>query len=402
MALYGPLALLDSVLFQVRLYRDPQRIRMEVADLLSKPHVAAVAPQMRPFARAGGASQQLLCLQGTIPIYYQNVQYNIPIIIWIVEAYPFVSPFLYITPTSDMCITPRHKHVDSAGMVYHPYLSNWNPVTCSLVGLVTTLSQVFSMEPPVRSQSTPPSRNPPPPEYSSPTSSLAAPSFSKPLPPIPPTASQQYQTNPQNQPSMATPPPPYPSWASLPAYPPPPEYKGPPQVTEDPEVVLKRNALASITEKLQIKLREFYESRTKEVDQLMAESSVLHNPLLDAEQETLLREIQQAEQETKQLSDKLQGVTSWLEVNENAESQPNLDDLTDPKDPLSKQLLYLVAEDATIEDMLYYLDKALSVGYIDTETYMKHVRLLCREQFFHRATIKKVHEMQKQRTISRN
>lgn len=39
---------LDTILYQIR-YRDPQRIRMEVADILMKPHIAALQPHSRPF-----------------------------------------------------------------------------------------------------------------------------------------------------------------------------------------------------------------------------------------------------------------------------------------------------------------------------------------------------------------
>lgn len=38
---------LDTILYQIR-YRDPQRIRGEVADILMKPHVASLTPQSRP------------------------------------------------------------------------------------------------------------------------------------------------------------------------------------------------------------------------------------------------------------------------------------------------------------------------------------------------------------------
>lgn len=38
---------LDTILYQIR-YRDPQRIRGEVADLFMKPHVASLTPQSRP------------------------------------------------------------------------------------------------------------------------------------------------------------------------------------------------------------------------------------------------------------------------------------------------------------------------------------------------------------------
>lgn len=41
---------LDTVLYQIR-YRDPQRIRGEVADILMKPHVASLTPQSRPLGK---------------------------------------------------------------------------------------------------------------------------------------------------------------------------------------------------------------------------------------------------------------------------------------------------------------------------------------------------------------
>lgn len=50
-----------------------------------------------------------------------------------------------------MIIKPKHRHVDSAGMVYLPYLSTWSPTSCNLLGLVDTVSKVFGQDPPVRS-----------------------------------------------------------------------------------------------------------------------------------------------------------------------------------------------------------------------------------------------------------
>jgi hypothetical protein len=55
----------------------------------------------------------------------------------------------------------------------------------------------------------------------------------------------------------------------------------------------------------------------------------------------------------------------------------------------------LVAEDASIEDVLYYLEKKLNSGGIDLETYLRNVRTLTSEQFMKRATIKKIHEIQR-------
>jgi ESCRT-I complex subunit TSG101 len=393
MSFYGQqLNIVDGILYQVRCYRDPQRIRMEVADLLSKPQLASLTPQLRPFVRGAGLPQQLLCLQGTIPIYYNNVHYNIPMIIWIVDGYPFIPPVVYVAPTSDMIITPRHRHVDSAGMVYHLYLSSWNPGSSSLIGLVSTLSRVFSEEPPVRSQ--PQTPFVPTTQYQPPTTPQPRPLPSNPPPPYT-TLSPSWLSQPQ--PAQHQPPPPSPQ---PPAYPPPPEYT-PPKQTEDTAVVCRRNALASASDKMQQFLQQFYESTTKEIDKLMAESSNFNavGTSLEQEKENILREIEQSEQELKHLGDKFDELNKWLVANDKPENLPDIDTISDPKDLLSKQLLYLVADDATIEDTLYYLDKALNTGRIGLDTYLKHVRLLCREQFLLRATIKKVHEAQRARAM---
>ena len=95
---------------------------------------------------------QLLVFSGTIPISYGGAQYNIPITMWIVDSYPFAPPQCFVTPTADMIITPKHKHVDSQGMCYFPYISSWNPNACNLVDLVGVMCKAFSETPPVRAQ----------------------------------------------------------------------------------------------------------------------------------------------------------------------------------------------------------------------------------------------------------
>jgi len=48
---------------------------------------------------------------------------------------------------------------------------------------------------------------------------------------------------------------------------------------------------------------------------------------------------------------------------------------------LMNQLLDVVAEESAIEDMIYYLGKALTSEQIDLNYYLKHIRALSREQF---------------------
>lgn len=51
-----------------------------------------------------------------------------------------------------MIVKPRHRHVDSAGMTYLPYLSSWNAKSSNLRDLVTTMCSVFGDDPPVRAK----------------------------------------------------------------------------------------------------------------------------------------------------------------------------------------------------------------------------------------------------------
>jgi len=58
--------------------------------------------------------------------------------------------------------------------------------------------------------------------------------------------------------------------------------------------------------------------------------------------------------------------------------------------PLMNQLVEVVAEESTIEDMIFYLGKALTSEQIDLTYYLKHIRALSREQFLKKVLIKKI------------
>jgi hypothetical protein len=59
----------------------------------------------------------LLKAQGTVPIHYQGVKYNIPVIVWLPERYPNNAPLVYVTPTPNMVIKHNHSCVDPSGQV---------------------------------------------------------------------------------------------------------------------------------------------------------------------------------------------------------------------------------------------------------------------------------------------
>lgn len=84
---------------------------------------------------------------------------------------------------------------------------------------------------------------------------------------------------------------------------------------------------------------------------------------------------------------------NWLRVNELNSRVAALDgelEVFEAADEESNQILESMAGDHAIEDLLYELDKAMEEGLVTFAAYMKHVRLLAREQFFHRATYVKL------------
>jgi len=92
-----------------------------------------IAPQEFPtlvlkvdgYTYPDGRTVQLLVADGTLPVYYVGVKYNIPVTLWVGEGYPASAPTLYVTPTPAMVVKPGHALVDGSGLVATPYLAAW-------------------------------------------------------------------------------------------------------------------------------------------------------------------------------------------------------------------------------------------------------------------------------------
>ncbi|KAI8467154.1 MAG: UEV domain-containing protein, partial [Monoraphidium minutum] len=134
----------------------------------------------------------LLKAQGTVPIHFQGVKYNIPVIIWLPERYPMHAPLVYVTPTPNMVIKHNHSCVEPQGQVRTPYLSAWLYPSSDLSAMVQEMCMVFGAEPPLFSKPagyTPP---PPPPGQAHMQQNLAAAAASQ----------QQQQQQQQGYPAM--------------------------------------------------------------------------------------------------------------------------------------------------------------------------------------------------------
>ncbi|KAM1263280.1 hypothetical protein ACFXTH_028288 [Malus domestica] len=353
----------------------------------------SLEPKTATFTHNDGRSVNLLQADGTIPMSYEGVTYNIPVVIWLMDSYPRHPPCVYVNPTRDMVIKRAHAHVNPSGLVTVPYLQNWVYPSSNLVELVKNLSAVFGQDPPLFSQRRPnPSPNPNPnPNVGHSTSSVSNSGYSS-------YSGYSGSSGSVNHARPAIPPRPYPpspygssgSFSRVQA--------------DDPNDVFKRNAINKLVEMVHGDMAGLRKTREAEIEGLFNAQAVLRQ-----RSEQLNKGLKEMVDEKEGLEQQLQMVLmnsdvleAWSRENEGktrGSLDGDVDDAFECIDPLSKQLLDCTASDLAIEDVVYSLDKALQDGSIAIEDYLKNVRSLSRKQFYHRATAAKVRAVQMQSQI---
>ncbi|KAI8546044.1 hypothetical protein RHMOL_Rhmol07G0085200 [Rhododendron molle] len=381
----------------------------------------SLAPKTALYTHADGRSSTLLQADGTVPILFHSATYNIPVVIWLLEPYPRRAPLVYVNPTRDMVIKRPHSFVDPSGLVSVPYLSNWVYPSSNLVDLARDLARHFARDPPLYSRRPPaPNANPSfassndsvsgrPNQSPNPTFALSNSSVSGRPNPNPTFASSN------NSPSGWPDPNPNPSFASsgnsvsvrpaIPprSYPQSPYGSGGPQVgTEDPAEVFKRNAVNKLVESLSSDIGVLRKTRGGEMEGVVSVQAALRE-----REEQIGRGVREMQGEKEALEQQLQMVSmntdvleGWLRENGGKVKNVDVDDAFECCDVLSKQMTECTAADLAIEDVVYALDKAVQEGSIAFGQYLRNVRLLSREQFFHRATNSKVRAAQMGAQIS--
>ncbi|KAL6524697.1 hypothetical protein OROHE_015979 [Orobanche hederae] len=346
-------------------------------------HLTETYPSLQPktavFTHNDGRTVNLLQADGTVPMSFQGVTYNIPVIIWLMESYPRHAPLVFVNPTRDMIIKRPHPFVSPNGVVSIPYIHSWVFPASNLVELVRNLSLFFARDPPLYSQRKP--SNPSPnlnPSYGSMNSSVDS-TVARPA--IPP---RDYSPTP-------TPPPPY----------------GSGRIMEDPSEVFKKNAINKLVESLNGDIREMRKTKEGEMEGFLGAQAALRK-----REEELRKGLKEMQDEKEALEQQLQVILmntdvleGWLIENEgklgcNDVNSVDVDEAFEPCDALSKQMLDCTASDLAMEDAIYALDKAVQEGSIPFDQYLRNVRLLSREQFFHRATASKVRAIQMQTQVA--
>lgn len=330
---------------------------------------------------------------------YQGVTYNIPVVIWLMELYPRHPPCVFVNPTRDMIIKRPHPHVSPSGIVSIPYLLKWIYPSSNLVDLARDLSHYFGRDPPLYSQRKPDSSSS---NHNHNHNHSLNPSLSGNS--VISSNSGFSGSGSVGHPSM--PPrvfPPSPYVGSGRIMPPSPQR---PSGTDDPNDVYKRNAINRLVETVHGDVMGLRKTREAEMEGLFSVQATLRQreEQINKGLKEMLDEKEGLEQQLQLVLTNADVLEGWLKENEDKLSKlgsnVDVDDAFEPCDTLSKQMIEASANDLAIEDVIYSLEKAVQDGVIPFDQYLKHVRLLSREQFFHRATSAKVRAAQMQAHVN--
>lgn len=373
-------------------YIDPTTTKKDVVDCLKQ--YKALAYHCEEYVFNDGNTKQLLNLQGTIPVRYKGNTYHIPICIWLLDTHPRYAPICYVKPTSDMHIKVS-MYVDHNGKIYLPYLHEWNAMQSDLLGLIQVMIVTFGEFPPVYSkpkqlkeQATPYPTQPFMPQPPTTTQSPYCPYPTQQFPPYPPTAGNYSGYGQPN------------SGGGYPPYMPPgmpaaagyntaynPSGQGTGTITEEH---IKASLVSAVEDKLKRRIQEKVNQCQAEIQTLKRTQQELNEG--QSKINDIIARLERDEQElTKSiavLKDKEQELERALEGLEQVDGI-DVDEAVTTTAPLYKQLLNAYAEEAAIEDAVYFMGEALRSGVIDLEVFLKHVRQLSRKQFMLRALMQK-------------
>ncbi|XP_043713001.1 protein ELC-like [Telopea speciosissima] len=121
--------------------------------------------------------------------------------------------------------------------------------------------------------------------------------------------------------------------------------------------------------------------------ELLKRNDITTSMLLGLEYESM--SLKTIVRETAEEADML---LNWLRAN-NLNSVHEVEEAFEAADEKSKLLLHHSAKDLAIDDVIYALDKALEEGVVTYREYIRQVRVLATEQFFHRANVIKIKEL---------
>lgn len=379
------------------LYRDPARVDRDASSLLKSSVGVHLTPGIAPLVENNGDSSHCLLLQGTIAIVFRGMTYQLLVDIFLPGRYPIRPPVSYIRLAKNMYLKENHPHVGSDGMVYLPYIHEWNSRTHSLIEMVVAMSSVFSADPPCYSRSAPVSAPaaayPPPPAYtassnpdyiSSTTNSSAE--------------SERFMRE-QIELIMAR------------------EAEEANKAAEVARRVAKEeedrkrkaeaqklweeNKTAETKEKVNKKIN-LYLTELAEKARRNAQSDWRDQQRMKQSKEKIegeLKYLKEAKEKFEQhiatVESKTGKIEQWLEASKESkqDEEISVDNVCQPASTLHAQMLDLSAENASLTDAMYFLDRGMYMGQMDCTTHLKTVRKLAKRQFLVRAHLLKINQV---------
>lgn len=308
-------------------------IREHVLSLIKE--FPTLSPSSDHFTHEDGTTFHLLCVFGGLPLACSRGALNIAI--WLHQSYPFFPPIVYLSSGSSAAEIDRSNPLvdTSTGAASTPYLKTWQYPNSNLRDLVRNLVNVFTQWPPFVSFG--PSQSPAP---------------------------------------IAAPPP---GWASL---------------------ASKREATDRLYVSLSRDVAIFKAQTDKEIESLMRIQGKLSERRWAAQRglEGLAREKERLSGMVAKMEERADVVRSWLWANNSvppAVAEAGPEEVFEVMDGPSKLVLKNEAESLAIDDLIWVLDEALLKRAVEFPDYIKQVRVLSREQFFHVAMREK-HQHQHQ------
>ncbi|KAG9396322.1 UEV domain [Carpediemonas membranifera] len=302
-------------------------------------------------------SSHCVVLRGTVPMYYRNNKYNIPVGMWIPTTFPSSPPIPYVLPTGDMFIRPNHPQVDKYGKVTLDYIHprNWRPGQSTLLESVNQLCIEFGKNPPVSSGPSPSSgsaqhHRPPPPQQQQPV-------FQRP---------GQYPAG---------------------------QYQHKPQPQQERMMLLSQLSQKMFND-LSVKRSDLVRhgnTVSKEIDsrcgEVQQKQSMAGNMARDHSQlETSIGRMKLAIADIDRQIASLEASAGPVDPHQ----RNALDEATDPDNASRRQVSRLTAENQALEDAMYKIYVAMCDDEVEPIDGLKYIRKLAKEQFYDRALLWKI------------
>ena len=338
-------------------------------------------------------------ITGTVPITYKGAKYAVLLTLWVPFDYPSVAPNVSVIPTDGLAVPSNHSFVTQQGHVDFKKLEFAWDSSYHSVFLIETLQQAFGREPPLRQVSAPPSytsthnssahvQTQQPPTYHSTagqSSSRGQPSPSvSPSPTYHVTSSSSPNTNPapsnpyEGNFSSSMP-------ALQPTLPPTPQQL---QQSQHQELLdITATQLVSVYEEMQSSETALSQISANTLNEWNDKHTFVKYKLEQAKEVHA-----QTEASIEHLSSEVERLKALVATRkaETMHGQIDYDALAEPSDPYLRTVIACHAKDLAMEDIQYYLEKALQNNVIDLKQFLKVTRDLSTEQFYQRVLIQKI------------